>query len=196
MELAEAGVRVKDKTWFGRKEFLIKYETIPTSVSHITERSKTWFWLGLVSAPISLLVFAGNLLQGKHDLAFAFYLTFSLLFWFLSWQSHRKWVGFQCLDGSGLFFNCRQSLQGGGEGIYRAGSGSEGEVSAETFEGAVGGDIPVRERDVLDQDIRRPDEIESAGYYFGFCFSRLKKEMMDNFEHFTNEKHIDLPPLH
>src|SRR5690606_39810898 len=69
-----------------------------------TERSKRWFWLGVVTALIGLLVFADNLVQDERNFAPVCYLTFSLLFWLLFWQSHSAWGGFYCLDGSRLFF--------------------------------------------------------------------------------------------
>lgn len=195
-EIADAGVRVEHKTWFGRKEFFVKYETIPTNVSHVAERSKMWFWLGLVSALISLLVFADNLFYDEHDLAPLFCLTFSLLFWFLFWQSHREWVGFHCLDGSGLFFIAGNPSDEAVEEFIRRVQEAKEKYLRRHLKEQLGDIYPfvgemawTKIYDVLTK-LKVLDIISDP------VFSRLKGEMMDHFEHFTKEKPIGLHHLH
>ena len=195
-KLVEAGVRVEHKTWFDRNEFLVKYETIPTTVSHVTEWSKKWFWLGLVFTLISLFVFANNLLQGEHDLSPVFYLTFSLLFWFLFWQSHHKWVGFPCIDGSGLFFlSGKPSNEAVNEFIKRIQEAKEVYLRRHLKERLediypfVGEMAWPHIYDELTK-MKALDIISEA------VFNRLKKELADYFNGFIQKKHIGFTKLH
>ncbi|GAA5344756.1 hypothetical protein [Planifilum fimeticola] len=192
-ELVEAGVRVEHKTWFGRKAFLVKYETIPTSVSHITEKSKTWFWLGLVSALIGLWVFAGNPYQGNHPV---FYLILSLMFWFLFWQSRRKWIGFQCRDGSGLFFIAGNPSDEAVEEFIRRVQEAKEKYLRRHLMGRLGDIYPFVGEMAWTKIYDDLTRLKALDIISDSVFSRLKKEMMDNFEHFTNEKHNDLHHLH
>lgn len=197
-KLAEVGVRVERKTWFGRKEFLVKYGTIPTTVSRFTERSKKWFWLGVVTALIGLLVFADNLVQDVRNFAPVCYLTFSLLFWLLFWQSHSAWVGFYCLDGSRLFFVDGIPSDAAVKDFIRRVQETKVKVLRRHLMKRLG-DIYAFSGELAWSHIYDElTKLQALDILSETDFNRLKKELLDNFEHFqqTHPIGIDVHKLH